>query len=153
MKVTRAMLAILLFSLAIDGRAQFPPGVSPAPSPTEFPPTRGCWEPEPTKDLTQSQIDQRAGELREKLQLSSYQVGAWNDLLATMKRPIDPLRGNGVGTGDQQVKKMLESMNRRHEAIEARQNSFKQFYGKLRPEQKKRFDVGVPYPWTLCIKE
>ena len=167
MQTAKALLSILVAVLVLSAHAQQqfdstaapePNGVGVAPTPNGTTRTRGCWEPDPGRNLTEPQINQKASDLGAKLQLHFSQMIDWYKLKSIMKRrPID-LMVNDVSElqklpSDERTKKILEGLNERHEAIEARRISLNHFYGLLSPEQKKVFDAGIPYPWTLCIKE
>lgn len=133
---TSALVAALLASLAGTAWAQ---AANPPAATQEAAPQR--------KDSArwQERFQRRMGELKQQLQLSPGQEGAWNDFIEQMQpRPGERLRIDREQmarlTTPERIDRLRALRDQRNAEMDRRAEATKAFYATLTPEQKKSFD-------------
>ncbi len=139
--IHKHLIAAVLASLALAAGAQTAPLAAP---PTDKPATRehsGRFDPA----RMQEHFARRQAALKQKLQLTPAQEGAWNAYLAAMKPPADfsrPEPGEFERlTTPERIDRMRALHTARAAAMDRRADATKTFYAALSPDQKKVFDA------------
>jgi Spy/CpxP family protein refolding chaperone len=83
--------------------------------------------------------------LKQKLQISASQEGAWNSFASAMQPPADMQRRDPQAlatlTTPERIDQMRAMRDRRNAEMDRRGEATKAFYAQLTPEQKKTFDA------------
>lgn len=133
--------ASLVATLGLPAMAQTPPaaaiGAAPAAAVHD-----GHRQRDPAK--MQERLAKRQAELKQLLQISAAQEGAWNSFTTAMKPPanlrrLDPAELEKLSTPDR-IDHRRALRNERIAEIDRRGDATKAFYATLAPEQKKVFD-------------
>ena len=95
--------------------------------------------------MMQERMARRQAEMKQKLQITPAQEGAWNNWTQTMRPPAArPQRPNFVEfarmTTPQRIDRMREMRNQRNAERDRRGDATKAFYAQLSPQQQKVFD-------------
>lgn len=89
---------------------------------------------------------ERMADLKQRLQITSTQEGAWNQLVSAMQPPArQPEQGAGRNalerlTAPKRLDRMQAIQTERQNRMAARNQAIKQFYDQLSAEQQKIFD-------------
>lgn len=89
----------------------------------------------------------RMNELKEKLQLSEAQEGAWNEFSSAMQPPTAEQRQRPDRaefeklTTPERIDRMQQRAEERQARMKQRGDAVKRFYAQLTPEQQKTFDA------------
>ncbi|MGZ5272445.1 MAG: Spy/CpxP family protein refolding chaperone [Ramlibacter sp.] len=122
--------------------AQTQPGAPVAPAAPGGPEAHGRHV-DPAKMA--ERMNRHLADLKQKLQLSPAQEGAWTSFAnamqpqAPMQRP-DPQAMAGLSTPER-IDQMRAMRDRRNAEMDRRAEATKAFYAQLTPEQKKTFDA------------
>jgi Spy/CpxP family protein refolding chaperone len=118
-------------------------------APPATPPAAGAREAHPGKDSArmhermQKHMERRLGALKQKLQLSPTQEGAWGQYTAALK-PTSMQRPDRAEisrlTTPERIDRMRTLRAARMAEMDKRADATKSFYAALSPEQKKVFD-------------
>lgn len=89
-------------------------------------------------------VNRHLADLKQKLQITSGQEGAWNSF-ATAMQPSTTLQrpdrqALGAMTTPERIDQMRAMRDRRNAEMDRRADAAKAFYAQLSPEQKKTFD-------------
>ena len=94
--------------------------------------------------MMQERMARRLGELKQRLQISAAQDGAWTYWTHAMKPGARPQRPNFVEmarmTTPQRIDRMRELRNARNAEHDRRADATKAFYAQLNAAQQKTFD-------------
>ncbi len=142
---TRFAIAALVASLAGGAFAQTPPpapAASAAVRAAEGGHRHGAMNPA----QRQQRMEQRMADLRQKLQLTPAQEGAWNSFTQAMRPsatpPQHPDREAMARLTTPERIDQVRAMRATHQAeMDRRADATKAFYATLSPEQKKTFDA------------
>jgi periplasmic protein CpxP/Spy len=135
----------LLAAFGIGAIAQTQP--APAPAAQSMQGERGRHDParmEQFRARMQERMAQRLGELKQKLQITGAQEGAWNAWTAAMK-PTPHQRPDRAEferlTTPERIDRMRAMRAQRGAEMDKRMDATKTFYATLNAEQKKVFDA------------
>lgn len=141
---TPLIVAALLASLA-GGTVLAQASATPAPQDQAQQPHRQGHGP---KDPAQRQarFEQRMEALKQKLQITPTQEGAWNTFAQAMRPPVQPQRrpdreAIARMTTPERIDQLRAAQARRLAEMERRGEATKSFYATLTPEQKQTFDA------------
>jgi len=148
MKSTHQLLAIALlagvgFAATAQTPAASPAGSSAAPAASE---SRG----HDGRARMQQRMAKRLDNLKQKLQITPAQEGAWSAFTSAMQ-PSQPMRPNrdqfAQMTTPERIDRMRELRTQRIAEMDRRGDATKTFYATLTPEQKKTFDAETLRTW------
>lgn len=142
--------AALLASLGLAAVAQTQAPQAPAAGPGShrmMPGERHRMDPaaqERFRARREERMARRLGELKQKLQISAQQEGAWTSWTAAMK-PVQFQRPNRAELRSlptpERIDRMRALRDQRNAEMDKRLDATKAFYGALTAEQKKVFDT------------
>lgn len=144
--MTAGLAAVL--GIGAFAQAQTPAPASPSAAPTapQAQGERGRMDParaEQFRARHAERMAKRLDALKQKLQITSAQEGAWNTWTAAMK-PAQFQRGNREEfrnlTTPERIDRMRSLRAQRMAEMDKRGDATKAFYAALNPEQKKVFD-------------
>lgn len=141
--------ALLAFGLAAG--AQTTPAPAPAvPQAGEHPHGmrgghHGHMDPAKARERMQQRIAQRQAQLKQKLQITPAQEGAWTAYVAAMQPPanmqrVDPAELAKLTTPER-IDRMRALRAAHHAEMDKRGEATKTLYAALTPEQQKLFDA------------
>lgn len=146
------MVAGLLAALAMAAGAQAPP-VSPQPVPGDNMGREAHSEADRARmqqhmarmhERIRERMAQRQAALKEKLQLSPSQEGAWNSYVSALMPPANFQRHDRADfarlTTPERIERMQALRAQRIAEMDRRAEATKTFYAALSPQQKKVFD-------------
>jgi periplasmic protein CpxP/Spy len=125
---------------------QTPPQPMPMPMPMQpgQPPMMMRGDHGDRRAMMEQHRARRLGELKQKLQISAAQEGAWTNWTNALKPGARPQRPNFVEfarmTTPQRIDKMRELRNARNAERDRRGDATKAFYAQLNAQQQKVFD-------------
>lgn len=139
------VVAAMLATLGLAAQAQTPP---PAPAPAAGPGMmhdhHGRMDPARMQERMQERMTKRLGALKQKLQITPAQEGAWTTYTAALK-PTNfqrPQRGEFEKLTTPERIDRMRALRSAHQAeMDKRADATKVFYAALSPEQKKVFDT------------
>ena len=142
------VIASLLAGLAGVAGAQTPPPSGPgAPGGPGGPAAHGMRDHGGRMDPAkmQERMAKRQAELKQKLQITSAQEGAWTSWTTAMKPPAGMKRPDRAEfeklSTPERIDRMRAMRTERMAAMDKRADATKTFYAALTPEQKKVFDA------------
>jgi periplasmic protein CpxP/Spy len=140
--------AALLASLGLAATAQTPA----APPTPGTPPTAGQGRFDPAR--MQQRMAQRLADLKQKLQLTPGQEGAWAAYTSALQPAQPAQRPNrdewAQLTTPQRIDRMQQLRTQRMAEMDRRADATKTFYAVLTPEQQKVFDAEtLRGPWSM----
>jgi Spy/CpxP family protein refolding chaperone len=139
--IHKHLIAAVLASLALAAGAQTAPPAAPATDKPAMREHRGMHDPA----RMQEHFARRQAALKQKLQITPAQEGAWNAYLAAMKPPANfsrPAPGEFERlTTPERIDRMRSMHTARAAEMDKRADATKTFYAALSPEQKKVFDT------------
>ena len=111
-----------------------PPAGGPPPQGRHYDPARMA-----------ERVNRHLSALKQKLQISAAQEGAWNSFSSAMQPPAnvtmpDP-QAMASMTTPERIDQMRAMRDRRNAEMDRRADATKAFYAQLTPEQKKTFDA------------
>ena len=140
------IVAAMLAALGLAAQAQTPPpgpGAGPGPQMMGRG-EHGRMDPARMHERMQERMAKRMGMLKQKLQITPAQEGAWNTYVAALK-PTQfnrPERGEFEKLTTPERIDRMRAMRAQHIAeMDKRADATKTFYAALSPEQKKVFDT------------
>lgn len=90
-------------------------------------------------------VNRHLADLKQKLQITAAQEGAWTSFATAMQPPANMQRPDrqalGSMTTPERIDQMRAMRDRRNAEMDRRAEATKAFYGQLSPEQKKTFDT------------
>lgn len=141
------IVAALLASLAGGSvLAQATPGTGAQQQPQPQQAPRGEHRHGPKDPAErQARFDKRMSELKQKLQITSAQEGAWNSFVQALRPPAQPPQrpdreALARMTTPERIDQMRALHAQRMAEMDRRGEATKSFYATLTPEQKKTFD-------------
>ena len=145
---TQLVTAALLAALAGGAMAQTPPA-PPAPGPAAAPRMQmhgdghGYGRMDPAK--RQAWANKRLAELKQKLQITPAQEGAWAAFAAAHQPPATPMmrpdrEAMARMTTPERIDQMRAMRAQRNAEMDRRMEATKSFYAALTPDQRKQFD-------------
>jgi periplasmic protein CpxP/Spy len=133
----------LLAGVAFASGAQPQPAAAPGAGPTSAATREHHGRFDPAR--MQEHIAKRQAQLKQKLQITPAQEGAWNAYTTAMQPPLDsrrPERGElDKLTTPERIDRMRAMRAARAGEMDKRAEATKAFYAALSPEQKKVFDA------------
>ncbi|MDB5872738.1 MAG: hypothetical protein JWQ07_2180 [Ramlibacter sp.] len=139
--VYKHLFAANLLAVGLAATAQTPPatpGAAPARMEREH---HGRFDPA----KMQERIARRQADLKQKLQITPAQEGAWTAYTASMKPPANMQRPNRAEfeklTTPERIDRMRAMRAARAAEMDKRADATKTFYAALSPDQKKVFDT------------
>jgi periplasmic protein CpxP/Spy len=143
---SKHLIATTLLALGLAAGAQTPPAAAPAApgaSAGHHPMARHHGRFDPVK--MQERMAKRQAALKQKLQLTPAQEGAWTAYTAAMQRPANLERPDRAEleklTTPERIDRMRALRAARLAEMDRRAEATKTFYAGLTPEQKKVFDA------------
>lgn len=98
------------------------------------------WDPAKMKE----RMEKRQADLRDKLQLTANQEGAWQAYTSSMTPPAKGARPDRAEweklSAPERMEKQLQKMKEHQARLETRLSATKTFYAALTPEQQKVFN-------------
>lgn len=145
---TQLVTAALCAALAGGAMAQTPPAAAPA-GPAAAPRMQmhgdgqGYGRMDPAK--RQEWANKRLAELKQKLQITPAQEGAWNAFAAAHQPPATPMmrpdrEAMARLTTPERIDQMRALRAQRNAEMDRRMEATKSFYAALTPDQRKQFD-------------
>jgi hypothetical protein len=142
----KQLIAAGLLALGFAATAQTPPPAAPAASQAQGEHRAGEHHGrrfDPAR--MQERMARRQAALKQKLQITPAQEGAWTAFTTAMKPPANmqrPQRGEFAKlTTPERIDKMRAMRTARMAEMDKRADATKTFYAALSPEQKKVFDA------------
>lgn len=143
------LIAAALLALGVAATAQQAPGPVPpqagASAPHGMMGHHGRMDPAKMQERMQQRIAQRSAQLKQKLQITPAQEGAWTAYVAAMQPPanmqrVDPAEFEKLTTPER-IDRMRAIRAAHHAEMDKRGEATKTFYAALTAEQKKVFDA------------
>lgn len=141
------LAASLLAAFAAAAGAQTPPAPATGPDTAMMGHRhegRMGGDPAKWRERMEKRMAERHALLKQKLQLSAAQEGAWNTWTQTMKPPANMQRPNREEfaklTTPERIDRMRQVRAQRQAEMDKRADATKAFYAQLTPQQQKVFD-------------
>lgn len=134
--------AAVLAALGLAASAQTPPGPPPGTGPG---PRMERMDPARIQERMQARRAQKMAHLKETLQITPAQEGAWNAWTAAMQPPANWKRPDRAEferlTTPERIDRMRAMRTERGAMMDKRAEATKAFYATLNPIQKRVFDL------------
>ena len=140
-----ALLAVGIAATAQPAPAPGTPGAGPSGHPHEMMGHHGRMDPAKMQERIQQRMAQRQAQLKQKLQITPAQEGAWTAYVAAMQPPANMQRLDRAEfaklTTPERIDRMRALRTAHHAEMDKRGEATKTFYAALTAEQKKVFDA------------
>ena len=135
------LIAASLLALGFAASAQTPPGATQGSTAQMQGEHRGHFDPA----RMQEHMARRQAALKQKLQITPAQEGAWTAFTGSMKAPANMQRPDRAEfdklSTPERIDRMRAMRSARMAEMDKRADATKTFYATLSPEQKKVFDA------------
>lgn len=146
---TSLVTAALLAALAGGAMAQTPPPPPAGPAAAPHMPMHGRADGQGHGRMDPAQrqewANKRLAELKQKLQITPAQEGAWTAFAAAHQPPANATRPDREAmarmTTPERIDQMRAMRTQRNAEMDRRMEATKSFYAALTPEQRKLFDA------------
>jgi hypothetical protein len=143
--IAAALLALGFAANAQPAPAPAAPGAGPGGHPHEMMGHHGRMDPAKMHERMQQRMAERQAQLKQKLQLTPAQEGAWTAYVAAMRPPANMQRVDRAEfaklTTPERIDRMRTLRTAHHAEMDKRGEATKTFYAALTAEQKKVFDA------------
>lgn len=143
--IAAALLALGFAASAQPAAPQPTPGPGPGGHHHGMMGDHGRMDPSKMQERMQQRREQRQAQLKQKLQITSAQEGAWTAYVAAMQPPANMQRQDREElaklTTPERIDRMRALRDAHHAEMDRRGEATKTFYNALTAEQKKVFDA------------